>query len=117
VLNRSLLLLLILFGAAGVVHADSQRVQRWLSQPPTRIERFVTTTTFRSHDEIWNDKRLVRRGRRQDLNGWLEVIQGDIDSYLFGEALRELHDILRIYPDSSEARSLLNEVDRLQSLR
>jgi len=95
----------------------SQRVQRWLSQPPTRIERFVTTTTFRSHDEIWNDKRLVRRGRRQDLNGWLEVIQGDIDSYLFGDALRELHDIMRIYPDSSEARSLLNEVDRQQSLR
>jgi len=95
----------------------SQRVQRWLSQKPTRIERFVTTTTFRSHDEIWNDKRLVRRGRRQDLNGWLDVIQGDIDSYLFGDALRELHDIIRIYPDSSEARSLLNEVDRQQSLR
>jgi hypothetical protein len=45
------------------------------------------------------------------------VIQGDIDSYLFGDALRELHDIMRIYPDSSEARSLLNEVDRQQSLR
>jgi tetratricopeptide (TPR) repeat protein/TolB-like protein len=95
----------------------SQRVERWLSQPLPRLERFVTTTTFRSHDDVWNDQRLARRARSQDLVPWLDVVQADIDSYLFGDALRELHDVMKVFPDSSEARSLLSEVDRQRNLR
>jgi hypothetical protein len=44
-------------------------------------------------------------------------VQADIDSYLFGDALRELHDVMKVFPDSSEARSLLSEVDRQRNLR
>jgi len=95
----------------------SQRVERWLNLPLPKLERFVATTTFRSHDEIWNDQRLARWARSQELPLWLEIIQSDIDSYLFGDALRELHDVMRIFPDSSDARWLLSEVERQQKLR
>ena len=94
----------------------SQRVERWLTQPPPRLERFATTTTFRSHDEVWNDRRLARRARSQSLNSWLDVVQSDMDFHLFGDALRELHDVVRVFPDSPEARSLLAEVDRQRKL-
>jgi tetratricopeptide (TPR) repeat protein/TolB-like protein len=95
----------------------SQRVERWLTQPLPKLERFATTTTFRSHNEIWNDRRLARRGRGQSLNSWLDVVQSDMDSHLFGDALRELHDVARIFPDSPEARSLLAEVNRQRNLK
>jgi tetratricopeptide (TPR) repeat protein len=95
----------------------SQRVERWLTQPLPRLERFVTATTFRSHEDVWNDQRLARRARSQDLVPWLDVVQADIDSYMFGDALRELHDVMRVFPDSSDVRSLLNEVDRQRNLR
>jgi tetratricopeptide (TPR) repeat protein len=81
----------------------SQRVERWMSQPIPKLERFATTTTFRSHDEMWNEQRLARRARGQGVSAWLDTIQSDIDSNLFGDALRELHDVLRVYPDSAEA--------------
>ena len=95
----------------------SQRVERWLSQPLPQLERFAAMTTFRSHDEIWNDQRLARLARAHDLTSWLDMIQTDIDLYLFGDAFRELHDVMRIFPDSSEARSLLSEVDRQRNFR
>ena len=95
----------------------SQRVERWLTQPLPKLERFATTTTFRSHDETWNDQRLGRRALGLGLAAWIDIIQADIDAYLFGDALRELHDLTRIFPDSSEALSLLSEVDRQRNLR
>ena len=78
----------------------SQRVERWLTRPLPKLERFVTTTTFRTHEDIWNDQRLARRARGQDFPSWLDVVQSDIDAYLFGEALRELRDVMKIFPDS-----------------
>ena len=47
----------------------------------------------------------------------LHTIQSDIDSYLFGDAIRELNDIIRVYPDSTEARTLLDVVERQRNLR
>ena len=88
----------------------SQRVDRWLTQPLPKLERLAVSTTFRSRDEIWTQQRLVRRARGQDVPAWLELIQTDIDSYLLGDALRELDDLLRVFPDSVEALSLLDEV-------
>jgi len=41
----------------------------------------------------------------------------DVDLYLLGDALRELHDLLRVFPESSEALSLLDEVRRQQNMR
>jgi tetratricopeptide (TPR) repeat protein/TolB-like protein len=95
----------------------SQRVERWLTQPLPKLVRFATTTTFRRHEDVWNDQRLARRARGLGAAGWLDVTQADIDAYLFGDALRELRDFMRIYPDSLEARSLLEEVDRRRRLR
>jgi tetratricopeptide (TPR) repeat protein len=95
----------------------SQRVERWLTQPLPQLERFATATTFRSHDDVWNSQRLARRSRSQDLPAWLEIVQNDLDSNLFGDALRELHDVMKIFPDSSDARSLLSEVDRQRNVR
>jgi tetratricopeptide (TPR) repeat protein len=95
----------------------SQRVQRWLTQPLPKLERLVTTTTFRSHDDIWNDQRLARRARSVDLPSWLEDVQADIDSYFFGDALRELNDVAKVFPDASEPRSLVNDIDRRRNLR
>jgi tetratricopeptide (TPR) repeat protein len=92
----------------------SERVERWLNQPLPKLERFATVTTFRSHNETWNDQRLARRTKGEDLMGWLDTIQGDIDSHQFGDALRELRDLMRLFPDSPEARSLLAEVSRQQ---
>ena len=95
----------------------SQSVDRWLTQPVPKLERLATSTAFRSRDEIWTQQRLVRRARSQDLPVWLELIQMDIDSYLLGDALRELDLLLVVFPESSEALSLLDEVRRQQNLR
>ena len=95
----------------------SQRVERWLTQPLPKLERFATTTNFRTHEDTWNDRRLARRARGQGLSAWLDAVQTDIDSYLFGDAIRELRDVLRTYPDSTEARSLLAEVDRQRNVK
>jgi tetratricopeptide (TPR) repeat protein/TolB-like protein len=95
----------------------SQRVERWMNQPIPELERLAGTTTFRTHNEIWTEERLRRRARGQDLAAWLESIQTDVDSYLFGDALRELSDLIRVFPESAEARSLLEDVHRLQGLK
>ena len=94
----------------------SQRVERWVSQPLPKLERFVTTTSFRTHEDTWNDKRLARRARGQGMPVWLDAVQSDMDTHLFGEALRELRDVMRIFPDSTEARSLLDDVERQRNL-
>ena len=95
----------------------SQRVERWLTQPLPKLERIVISTNFRTHDDLWNEQRLARRARSQDLVPWLDIVQSDIDSYLFGDALRELRDVMKVFPNSAEARSLLNEVDRQRNVR
>jgi tetratricopeptide (TPR) repeat protein/TolB-like protein len=95
----------------------SQRVERWLTQPLPRLERINTSTVFRNGVEIWTAKRLARKARGQDLSAWLDAIQTDIDSNLYGEAIRELQEVVRVFPDSAEARSLLDEVNRRRNSR
>jgi tetratricopeptide (TPR) repeat protein len=94
----------------------STRVERWLSQPLPKLERFMMSTTFRTHDDHWTDRRLVRRARSQDLPAWLDVVQADIDASLFGSARRELQDLMKVFPESGEAKSLLNVIE-LRSFR
>ena len=102
-------------GPSAVVDpAFSWHDEEWHGLP---LERFVTTTTFRTHDDVWNDQRLARRARSLDLPSWLEVVQANIDLYFFGDALRELRDLKKIFPDSSEAKSLADEIDRQRNLR
>jgi len=95
----------------------SPRVERWQTQPLPKLERFVTTTTFRSHDDVWTDSRLARRARGQNVQAWLEIVQSDMDSYSYGDALRELRDVLKVFPESSEARSLSDEIERQRNAR
>jgi tetratricopeptide (TPR) repeat protein/TolB-like protein len=95
----------------------SQRVERWINQPVPDLLRLAMTTTFRNDKDIWTNQRLARRAHGQDLSAWLESIQNVIDSYQYGEAIRDLQNVLRLFPESSEARSLLEAVHRQQSLR
>lgn len=95
----------------------SQRVERWLNQPVPDLDRLAMSTTFPSHRDLWTEQRLARRARGQDQAAWLESIQTSIDSHLYGDALRELQDVIRVYPESTEAHSLLDEVHRRQNIR
>lgn len=95
----------------------SQRVERWQTQPMPRLDRIATTTAFRNPGDTWNDRRLARRANSEDLMTWLDVIQTQIDSNFYGEAIRELQYLIRVFPDSSEARSILDEVNQRRNLR
>ena len=90
----------------------SQRVERWSTQPIPKLERLAQTTTFRSRDEVWTDSRIARRIKAQDLTSSFDLIQNQIDSNFYGEAIRELQYLIRVRPDSPEARSLLDEVNQ-----
>jgi Flp pilus assembly protein TadD/TolB-like protein len=92
----------------------SQRVERWLTQPLPKLERLRASTSFRNRSAIWTDKRAARRAKGQDLASWLEEVQTLVDAYQYGEAIRELQEVMRTYPGAAEARSLLDEVQARQ---
>ena len=95
----------------------SQRVERWLNRPIPDLLRLAMSMPSRTHRETWTETRLARRAAGENLLQWLESIQSEIDVYLFGDALRDLQDVIRVFPESSEARSLLDEVHRRQNVR
>ena len=95
----------------------SQRVERWKTQPLPKLERLSTFTIFTVGGEIWTDRRLTRRAKGEGLMAWLESIQTQIDSYQYGEAIRELQNAIRVFPDASEARALLEEVHKQRTIR
>ncbi len=94
----------------------SQRVERWLVQPLPKLERVRSSSTFRSSSEIWTAARLARRSKAQDLTSWIDLVQTQVDGHQYGDALRELAEIQRAYPNSAESQSLFNEVQKLQRL-
>ncbi len=95
----------------------SQRVERWNTQPMPKLERLAASTAFRGRDEIWTDRRLARRARAQDPAMWLDLAQNQLDLHFYGEAIRELQYVLRVFPGSAEARSLLDEVNERRNVR
>jgi tetratricopeptide (TPR) repeat protein/TolB-like protein len=95
----------------------SQRVERWLTQPLPKLDRISAVADFQNPDDIWTPQRFARRAKSQDLTSWLEAIQNKIDSYRYGEAIKELQDLIRVYPNSSEANLLIEEVQRLRNSR
>jgi len=95
----------------------SQRVERWLTQPVPKLERLSTTASFTNGEEIWNERRLQRRAKTNGLAMWLESAQNQIDSYMYGEAIRELRNAIRLFPNAAEARALLQEVNRQRMIR
>ena len=95
----------------------SQRVERWATQPLPKLERLSTTTAFTNGTEIWTDQRLARRAKGHGLTLLLEFAQNQIDAYMYGEAVRELQHAIRVFPDSTDARMLLDEVNRQRTTR
>ena len=82
-----------------------------------KLERISTSTTFTDGSEIWTDRRLARRATAEGLMGWLDSVQNEIDSYQYGEAIRELQNVIRVVPDASEAKALLEEVHKQRTIR
>ena len=98
------------------VRASSYRPSAgWANQPLPDLERLALTTSFHKDQVIWTEQRLLRRARGQDLSVWLESIQTVIDADQYGEAIHDLQDLIRVFPESAEARSLLDEVHRQQT--
>ena len=95
----------------------SQRVERWLTQPVPKLERVSTTASFTNGEEIWTERRLQRRAKADGLAMWLDSAQNQIDSYMYGEAIRELQNAVRVFPGAAEARGLLQEVNRQRMIR
>jgi tetratricopeptide (TPR) repeat protein len=95
----------------------SQRVERWSTQPLPKLERLSTTATFTNGEQIWTEGRLQRRAKGDGLAVWLESAQNQIDSYMYGEAIRELQNAIRVFPDAADARVLLQEVKRQRTIR
>jgi hypothetical protein len=72
------------------------------------------TTSFHTEDDIWTEQRLARRVRGHDLSAWLESVQTVIDSHQYGEAIHDLQQVIRVFPEAAEPRSLLEKVHRQQ---
>jgi len=93
----------------------SPRLARWVNQPlpnfrRLRLEPNVTEIRIAPGTAIWNDDRLQRRAHGRDITAWLDKVQKSIDSQRYGEALQELQDVARTFPQSSEARLMFAEV-------
>jgi tetratricopeptide (TPR) repeat protein/TolB-like protein len=93
----------------------SPRLARWVNQPLTNFRRLcpqpnVTEIRLAPQSTIWNEERLQRRAHGRDVATWLDAVQKSIDSQHYGEALRELQDIARAFPQSAETRLMFAQV-------
>jgi tetratricopeptide (TPR) repeat protein len=96
----------------------SPRLERWSTQPMPRLERVSTTASFMEGPGIWSDRfRLERRAKSNGVAMWLESVQNQLDAYMYGEAIRELQNVIRVFPSALEARELLREVNRQRMIR
>ena len=98
VLRRIFIYMALVLAARSIAQADSSTV---LAFP------FEKQSNDRTLD--W-----IGEGISECIN---ERLQPEPGVVLFGDAIRELHDMVRIFPDSTEARSLLTEVDRQRNLK
>src|SRR5262249_22851570 len=92
----------------------SPRLERWSNQPLPSLQRLrvqpePTELRFPQQTSIWSPSRLSRRALGQDLTARLEAVQNQMESQLYGDAHRELQDIVAMFPRSPEARSLLGQ--------
>jgi tetratricopeptide (TPR) repeat protein len=70
----------------------------------------VTELRLAPQTTIWNPARLTRRAHGRDVSSWLDSVQESVDSQLYGEALVELQDIDRTFPQSAETRLMFAAV-------
>ena len=93
----------------------SPRLTRWVNQPLPNFRRLrtqlnVTEIRVAPKTTIWNEARLARRALGRDVVAWLDSVQDSIDSQRFGEAILQLQDIDRTFPQSAETRLVFAEV-------
>jgi tetratricopeptide (TPR) repeat protein len=98
----------------------SPRVERWSAQFPADLERLSTAVPLavRRHgvDTVWAEQRLARRAasQRQNLASWLSMVAREVDGAFYGVAIRQIQEILTLFPKSAEAHELLARVYELQ---
>jgi tetratricopeptide (TPR) repeat protein/TolB-like protein len=92
----------------------SPRLERWLAQPLPKLERLcVAPNTFSLNDPgaaRWTQGRLIRRAKGQELGAWMEFVQSQADSQMYGDAMRELKELMLVYPNSSDAHVLMGQI-------
>jgi tetratricopeptide (TPR) repeat protein len=93
----------------------SPRLQRWVNQTLPNLGRLrpqinVTEIRLAPQGSIWNQARLSRRSNGRDLAGWLDSVQESVDSQSYGDALQELQEIDRTFPQSSESRLMFAQI-------
>jgi tetratricopeptide (TPR) repeat protein len=93
----------------------SPRVERWLAQPLPKLDRLCITPNTSSLNapgatRIWTQDRLARRAKGQELSAWMEFVQSQADSQMYGDAIRELKELMLVYPSSSDAHILMGEI-------
>ena len=93
----------------------SPRVERWLVQPLPKLDRLcvipaTSSLNARGTTRAWTQDRLVRRAKGQELNAWMEFVQSQADSQMYGDATRELKELMLVYPKSSDAHILMGEI-------
>ena len=93
----------------------SPRVERWLAQPLPKLDRLCSTPNTSSLNapgatRIWTQDRLIRRAKGQELIAWMEFVQSQADSQMYGDAMRELKELMLVYPNSSDAHILMGEI-------
>jgi tetratricopeptide (TPR) repeat protein/TolB-like protein len=93
----------------------SPRLGRVVNQPLTnfgrlRLQLNVTQIRIAPRTDIWNEDRLRRRAHGRDVATWLDTVQKSVDSQRYGEALHELQDIVRTFPQSSETRLMFAQI-------
>ena len=93
----------------------SPRVERWLFQPLPKLDRLCITPptsslNARGATRAWTQDRLLRRAKGQELNAWMDFIQSQADSQMFGDAMRDLKELMQVYPNSSDAHVLMGQI-------
>jgi tetratricopeptide (TPR) repeat protein len=93
----------------------SPRLQRYVNQTLPNLGRLrgkinVTEIRLGPQMTVWDHSRLARRASGRDIAPWLDSVQPSIDSQRYGDALQELQDIDRTFPESPETRLMFAEV-------
>jgi tetratricopeptide (TPR) repeat protein len=97
----------------------SSKVEKWLAEPLPGFQRLrsginPTEIRFPITETLWNDARLARRASGEDVVAVLDSVRGRIESELYGDAIRQLQQLLKVFPNSPDTRLLLGQVYQLQ---
>jgi tetratricopeptide (TPR) repeat protein/TolB-like protein len=97
----------------------SPRLERWTVQPIPKLVRLrqtpdLTALRVAGAPTLWSPERLQRKAKAEDLAAWVEFVQTQAGSQLYGDALRELKELLSVFPHSSEGYVLMGQIHEHQ---